>query len=63
MIKKIIIYLVLCLLIVGCGKVGPLALPKNKVDKSIIVYPCDKSCMKKFEDEKLRQQSVIIQSN
>tara|TARA_B110000438_G_C15606162_1_gene560216 strand:+ start:686 stop:838 length:153 start_codon:yes stop_codon:yes gene_type:complete len=47
----------------GCGKIGPLALPEDKLDKSIITYPCLEECMKKFEAEKQRQQSVILQSD
>tara|TARA_Y100000741_G_scaffold334418_1_gene291629 strand:- start:340 stop:507 length:168 start_codon:yes stop_codon:yes gene_type:complete len=47
----------------ACGKVGPLSLPENKLDKSVITYPCDTACMEKLEAEKSRQQSVIIQSN
>ena len=46
----------------GCGKVGPLTLPENKLDKSIITYPCDEECQEKFEAEKKRQQSVILQT-
>ena len=60
---KIITILILIFVLNGCGKVGPLALPENKLDKSIITYPCDETCMEKFEAEKLRQQSVILQSN
>ena len=62
MIKNILITLVLLILISGCGKVGPLALPEDKLDKSIITYPCDEACIEKFEAEKLRQQSVILQT-
>ncbi len=50
------------LLINSCGKVGPLSLPEDKLDKSVITYPCDEACMKKFEEEKERQQSVVIQA-
>ena len=46
-----------------CGKVGPLAFPEDKLDKSVITYPCDEACLEKFEAEKLRQQSVILQTN
>ena len=60
---KIITILIMIFVLNGCGKVGPLALPENKLDKSIITYPCDEACMEKFEAEKLRQQSVILQSN
>ena len=49
--------------LLGCGKVGPLSLPEDKLYKSIITYPCDEECQKKFEEEKKRQQSVIIQTD
>tara|TARA_Y100000590_G_C14866729_1_gene693544 strand:- start:140 stop:334 length:195 start_codon:yes stop_codon:yes gene_type:complete len=52
----------LTIFIFGCGKVGPLALPEDKLDKSVITYPCDEECEKRFEEEKKRQQSVIIQT-
>ena len=51
------------LILVSCGKVGPLSLPEDQVDKSIITYPCDEICMEKFEAEKQRQQSVILQTD
>jgi predicted small lipoprotein YifL len=63
MIIKTIIILSLSVFLHGCGKVGPLALPEDKLDKSIINYPCDKECIKKFEAEKLRQQKIILQTN
>ena len=63
MIKNILIVMPILFLISSCGKIGPLALPKEKLDKSIITYPCDEICMEKFEAEKLRQQSVILQTN
>ena len=47
----------------GCGKVGPLSLPEEKLDKSVITYPCDEVCLEKFEEEKIRQQSVILQTD
>ena len=50
------------ILINGCGKVGPLNLPEDKLDRSIITYPCDEACQNKFEEEKKRQQSVILQT-
>ena len=53
----------LSLLLYGCGKVGPLSLPEDKLDKSVITYPCDESCMELFEAEKKRQQSVILQTD
>tara|TARA_Y100000739_G_C20401426_1_gene370310 strand:+ start:473 stop:661 length:189 start_codon:yes stop_codon:yes gene_type:complete len=49
--------------LLSCGKVGPLSLPEDKLDKSVISYPCDQACMEKFEAEKQRQQSVTIQSD
>ena len=49
-----------CFLITNCGKVGPLALPEEKLNKSIITYPCDEVCKKKFEEEKLRLKSVVL---
>ncbi len=59
--KKFLMFL--CLLYVaGCGKVGPLSLPEDEVDKSVITYPCDEACLNKFEEEKNRQQSVILET-
>tara|TARA_B100001964_G_C13686632_1_gene359919 strand:- start:281 stop:469 length:189 start_codon:yes stop_codon:yes gene_type:complete len=49
--------------LLGCGKVGPLSLPEDKLDKSLISYPCDEACMETFEAEKKRQQSVTIQTD
>ena len=60
---RIIIILILMLTLNGCGKVGPLALPEDKLDKSVITFPCNEECMEIFEAEKLRQQSVILQTN
>jgi len=60
---NIITILILLFTLNGCGKVGPLALPEDKLDKSVITYPCDEVCMEKIEAEKLRQQSVILQTN
>ena len=57
--NKVFIFIFL-LSLVGCGKVGPLSLPEDQVDKSVISYPCDEACLKKLEEEKKRQQSVII---
>tara|TARA_Y100000741_G_C17877898_1_gene405812 strand:+ start:264 stop:449 length:186 start_codon:yes stop_codon:yes gene_type:complete len=59
--NKVFIFLFL-LILVGCGKVGPLSLPEDQVDKSVISYPCDEACLKKLEEEKKRQQSVIIET-
>ena len=60
---KIITALILLFILNGCGKVGPLALPEDRLDKSVITYPCDKTCKENFEAEKLRQQSVAIPKN
>ena len=63
--KNLNIFILMTFLIFlsACGKVGPLSLPEDKLDKSIITYPCDENCMEKLEEEKKRQQSVIIQTN
>ena len=61
--KNIVLFTFIILLLVGCGKVGPLSLPEDKLDKSVITYPCDEECHKKFEEEKKRQQSVILQTD
>ena len=63
MIRLITILMFLLLLLYGCGKVGPLSLPEDKLDKSVITYPCDEKCMELFEAEKKRQQSVILQTD
>ena len=63
MLRKIFILIILAALIYGCGKEGPLALPEDKLDKSVITYPCDEACQIKFEEEKKRQQSVILQTD
>tara|TARA_B110000014_G_C20036233_1_gene538361 strand:+ start:239 stop:430 length:192 start_codon:yes stop_codon:yes gene_type:complete len=60
---KIVLILLLLFTFNGCGKVGPLALPEGELDKSVITYPCDEACMERFEEEKLRQKSVTIQTN
>jgi len=52
-----------CWTISSCGKVGPLTLPEEKLDKRVITYPCNEACKKVFEEEKLRQQSVILQTD
>ena len=58
------LYLLICsLFLCGCGKVGPLSLPEDKLDKSVISYPCDEACLEKFEAEKERQQKVILQAD
>tara|TARA_B100002052_G_scaffold291295_1_gene311083 strand:- start:2179 stop:2364 length:186 start_codon:yes stop_codon:yes gene_type:complete len=56
--KFFLLIFLLCLY--GCGKVGPLSLPENVVDKSVITYPCDEACLEKLEEEKKRQQSVVV---
>ena len=63
MIFRLIIMMLLVTFLWGCGKVGPLSLPEDKLDKSIITYPCDEECQKELEEEKKRQQSVIIQTD
>ena len=60
---KIITILLLLFVINGCGKVGPLALPEDKLNKSVITYPCDEECIERFEAEKLRQQTITIPTN
>lgn len=59
---QLVTLFIFCSLIAGCGKVGPLTLPEEKLDKSVITYPCNADCKKKFEEEKARQQSVILQT-
>ena len=63
MIFRLLIIMFFAILMCGCGKVGPLSLPEDKLDRSIITYPCDEACMKKFEEEKKRQKLVIIQTD
>ena len=60
---KTFLLITLTISIWSCGKVGPLSLPEEKLDKSVITYPCDEECIKKFEEEKKRQQSVILQTD
>ncbi len=59
--KKILL-LIFLFSLYGCGKVGPLSLPEDQVDKSVITYPCDELCLEKLEEEKKRQQSVVIET-
>ena len=59
--NRVFVFLFLFCLI-GCGKVGPLSLPEDQVDKSVITYPCDEACLEKLEKEKNRQQSVVIET-
>ena len=37
-IIRILLLMIVVLATYGCGKVGPLTLPENKLDKSIITY-------------------------
>ena len=60
---QFIILCAICCIISNCGKVGPLTLPEEKLDKSVITYPCDEECKKRFEEEKKRQQSVIVNTD
>ena len=60
---RIFFLLFTLVLINSCGKVGPLSLPEEKLDKSVISYPCDKACLERIEEEKKRQQSVTIQTD
>ena len=60
--KNYLFILLISFFLFSCGKVGPLSLPEDKLDKSVISYPCDEDCMERFEAEKKRQQSVIIQT-
>ncbi len=63
MIHRILILIILMIVLTACGKVGSLSLPEDKLDKSVITYPCDEACMEKFEAEKQRQQSVTLQTD
>ena len=63
MISRLTTMMFIAILLWGCGKVGPLSLPEDKLDRTIITYPCDEECQKKFEEEKKRQQSVTIQTD
>ena len=63
MIIRITIILILSLVLYSCGKIGPLALPEDKLNKSVITYPCDEKCMEKFEAEKKRQKSVTLETD
>ena len=61
--KNFVFIVAISFLLASCGKVGPLSLPEDKLDKSVITYPCDEVCMERFEEEKKRQQSVVIQAD
>ena len=61
--KNYLFILLFSFFLYNCGKVGPLSLPEDKLDKSVISYPCDEVCMELFEAEKKRQQSVTIQTD
>ena len=60
--RKLVITFFIILLIYGCGKVGPLSLPEDQLDKSVITYRCDEACLDRLEEEKQRQQSVIVET-
>ena len=60
---RLILLLSFLLFTFSCGKVGPLSLPEDQVDKSVITYPCDEACLEKLEEEKKRQQSVVINTD
>ena len=60
---RLTIIFIIYLTLTSCGKVGPLTLPEEKLDKSVITFPCDEECREKFEEEKKRQQSVILQTD
>ena len=49
-LKKIFTFFILITFLWGCGKVGPLNLPEDKLDKSVITYPCDEECKKIFPE-------------
>tara|TARA_B100002051_G_C16214554_1_gene382738 strand:- start:146 stop:331 length:186 start_codon:yes stop_codon:yes gene_type:complete len=59
---KSIFLVIILFTLIGCGKVGPLSLPEDQVDKSVITYPCDEACLEKIEEEKKRQQSVVVET-
>ena len=63
MTRLIVLIIFLSPLLYSCGKVGPLSLPEDKLNKSVITYPCDEDCIERFEDEKKRQQSVTLQTD
>ena len=62
-IIKTIFLLTVFWFICSCGKVGPLTLPEDKINKTVITYPCNEECQKEFEEEKQRQQSIILQTD
>jgi len=62
-IRNFFVYLILVTSLYSCGKIGPLSLPEDKLNKSVITYPCDEECQKRFEEEKKRQKSVIIETD
>tara|TARA_B100000686_G_C16305473_1_gene720595 strand:+ start:101 stop:295 length:195 start_codon:yes stop_codon:yes gene_type:complete len=61
--KYLYIMCIISIILSSCGKVGPLNLPEEKLDKSLISYPCDEDCQKRFAEEKERQQSIILQTD
>ena len=60
--KNFLYILFISFFLFSCGKVGPLSLPEDKLDKSVITYPCDEACLDRLEEEKQRQQSVIVET-
>ena len=60
--KNFLYILVISFFLFSCGKVGPLSLPEDQLDKSVITYPCDEACLDRLEEEKQRQQSVIVET-
>ena len=59
---KITFLILFLLYLYGCGKVGPLSLPEEQIDKSVITYPCDEACLEKLEEERKRQKLVVIET-
>ena len=59
---KILFLITFIFILNGCGKVGPLSLPEDQVDKSVITYPCDEACLERLEEEKKRQQTLVIET-
>jgi predicted small lipoprotein YifL len=63
MIRLILINICLLILLTSCGKIGPLSLPEEKLDRTVITYPCGEACLRGIEKETKRQQSAVIQVN
>ena len=60
--KNYLYILISSFFLLSCGKVGPLSLPEEKLDKSVISYPCDEACLEKLEEERKRQKLVVIET-